>query len=147
MAGSASGSRPYSAQRLGTAAMRPPGTASLRSARPGTGVQSWARPSNPFVQQVSDRPVTQQGMAGPKTASGTGRQVADKTFYISQLRQKRSELVEVTNQLQARTDTDCVGACLQIESRTSLSSDPFDLLQGADRTRLFKSGHGQKAAA
>lgn len=50
--------------------------------------------------QVADRPVTQQGMAGPKTATGSGRQVADKTFYLAQLRQKRSELVEVTSQLQ-----------------------------------------------
>ena len=52
--------------------------------------------------QVADRPVTQQGMAGPKTASGSGRQVADKTFYLAQLRQKRSELIEVTSQLQVR---------------------------------------------
>lgn len=78
--------------------MKPPGT-SLRSARPGTGVQSWAGTS-PFVPRVADRPTTQQGMAGPKTASGTGRQVADKTFYLGQLRQKRSELIEVTSQLQ-----------------------------------------------
>lgn len=39
-------------------------------------------------------------MAGLKTASGAGRQVADKTFYLAQLRQKRSELIDVTSQLQ-----------------------------------------------
>ena len=97
-AGSTVGSRPYSAQRTGTPSMKAPGTA-MRSLRPGTGIQSWGAPS-PFVPQVADRPVTQQGMAGPKTASGSGRQVADKTFYLAQLRQKRSELMEVTSQLQ-----------------------------------------------
>ena len=39
-------------------------------------------------------------MAGLKTASGAGRQIADKTYYLAQLRQKRSELIEVTSQLQ-----------------------------------------------
>ncbi len=71
----------------------------MRTARPGTGIQSW-NTSSPFVPQVADRPVTQQGMAGLKTASGAGRQVADKTYYLAQLRQKRSELIEVTSQLQ-----------------------------------------------
>lgn len=52
------------------------------------------------MPQVADRPVTQQGMAGLKTASGVGRQVADKTYYLAQLRQKRFELIEVTSQLQ-----------------------------------------------
>ena len=86
------------ARSLGSFTAAKPGTA-LRSARPGTGVQRWSSPS-PFVPHVADRPVTQQGMAGPKTAGGSGRQVADKTFYLAQLRQKRSELVEVTSQLQ-----------------------------------------------
>lgn len=121
--GASTGSRPYSAQRLASP-MKPPGTA-LRTARPGTGVQGWSSPSpfvpqvadlpdlpkilrhlckRDFLAQVADRPITQQGMAGPKTASGSGRQVADKTFYLAQLRQKRSELIEVTSQLQV-----CVG--------------------------------------
>ena len=78
--------------------MRAPSTA-IRTARPGTGIQSW-NTSSPFVPQVADRPVTQQGMVGLKTASGAGRQIADKTYYLTQLRQKRSELIEVTSQLQ-----------------------------------------------
>ena len=81
--------------------IRPPGTAS-RDARPGTGLQSFGN-ANLFVPQVADRPVTQQGMAGPKTASGPRRQVTDKNFYLGQLRQKRSELIDVTNQLQVNT--------------------------------------------
>ena len=75
----------------------------MRSARPGNGIQSWAGTS-PFVPRVADRPTTQQGLAGPKTASGTGRQVADKTFHLANLRQKRSELMEVTSQLQVCPD-------------------------------------------
>ena len=71
----------------------------MRTARPGTGVHSWAA-SSPFVPQVADRPVTQQGLAGVKTASAAGRQVMEKTFFLSQLRQKRSELIDVTTQLQ-----------------------------------------------
>ena len=78
--------------------MRAPGTAT-RGGRPGTGTQNFTS-ANLFVPQVTDRPVTQQGMAGPKTASGARRQVTDKNFYLGQLRQKRSELIEITNQLQ-----------------------------------------------
>lgn len=71
----------------------------MQTTRPGSGVHSWAAP-NPFVPQVADRPVTQQGLAGVKTASAGGRQVMDKNFFLNQLRQKRSELIEVTAQLQ-----------------------------------------------
>ena len=81
--------------------MRAPGTAS-RNGRPGTGTQNFSN-ANLFVPQVTDRPVTQQGMAGPKTASGARRQVTDNNYYLVQLRQKRSELIEVTNQLQVNT--------------------------------------------
>ena len=80
--------------------LRAPGTA-LRDVRPGTGVQTFSN-ANLFVPQVADRPVTQQGMAGPKTASGPRRQIADKNYYLGQLRQKRSELIDVTNQQQVR---------------------------------------------
>lgn len=78
--------------------MRAPSTAT-RNGRPGTGTQNFSN-ANLFVPQVTDRPVTQQGMAGPKTSSGARRQVTDKNYYLGQLRQKRSELIEVTNQLQ-----------------------------------------------
>lgn len=47
--------------------------------------------------QVADRPVTQQGMTGMRTAGaqGPGRQVADKSFFLNGLRQKKSELGKV----------------------------------------------------
>lgn len=42
---------------------------------------------------VMDRPVTQQGISGIKTAiGGPGRVVYDKTYYISQIRQKNAEI-------------------------------------------------------
>ena len=90
--------RPPSAARAGTASLRAPSTAT-RNIKPGTGVQSWAAAS-PFVPQVADRPVTQQGLAGVKTAGGASRQMTDKTFCLTQLRQQRSELIEVNSQLQ-----------------------------------------------
>lgn len=41
---------------------------------------------------VSDRPVTQQGMRGMKTGQGPARQVQDSSFYIGVLRAKVTEL-------------------------------------------------------
>ena len=53
--------------------------------------------------QASERPMTQQGMGGLKTASSNrGRQVMDKTFFLSKLRQKRAELEAVNAQMQVR---------------------------------------------
>jgi len=37
---------------------------------------------------VSDRPVTQQGMRGMKTAQGPSRQVQDSSYYVGILRTK-----------------------------------------------------------
>ena len=37
---------------------------------------------------VSDRPVTQQGMRGMKTAQGPARQVQDSSYYVGILRSK-----------------------------------------------------------
>jgi intraflagellar transport protein 74 len=43
--------------------------------------------------QVADRPVTQQGMMGMKvTNQGPGRQVADKSYYMAELRKKCDDL-------------------------------------------------------
>lgn len=42
---------------------------------------------------IADRPVTQQGMAGLRTASaGKGRQVQDVSYYLGLLRTKMGEL-------------------------------------------------------
>ncbi|KAI8472521.1 MAG: hypothetical protein J3K34DRAFT_457787 [Monoraphidium minutum] len=52
------------------------------------------------------RPLTQQGIGGmakPGTAAG-GRQVLDRNYFVSQLRQKRQEIVNATHQLQEEVE-------------------------------------------
>ncbi len=59
-----------------------------------------------MLLQALERPMTQQGMGGLKTASSNrGRQVMDKTFFLSKLRQKRAELEAVNAQMQVRAPT------------------------------------------
>jgi intraflagellar transport protein 74 len=42
---------------------------------------------------VADRPVTQQGMMGMKVSNqGPGRQIADRSYYMGELRKKCDEL-------------------------------------------------------
>ena len=67
------------------------------------------KPRQPMLLQASERPMTQQGMGGLKTASSNhGRQVMDKTFFLSKLRQKRAELEAVNDQMQVRAPTPSV---------------------------------------
>eukprot|EP00741_Cyanophora_paradoxa_P002103 tig00000551_g2039.t1 len=76
----------------------PPGTA-MRGGVPGTAQRPGTRGGggggiglNTNVQ-ISERPVTQQGMMGMKgAAAGPGRQVQDKSFFMGELRAKISEL-------------------------------------------------------
>ncbi len=42
--------------------------------------------------EVTDRPFTKEGMMGMKTRGGPGRQVQDKTYYLSALRSKINEI-------------------------------------------------------
>ena len=65
--------------RMGTASQRP-------GSRGGLG------PLNTNIQ-VAERPVTQQGMMGMKVgAQGPGRQIADKSYYMGELRKKCDEM-------------------------------------------------------
>ena len=70
--------------RMGTASQRP-------GSRGGLG------PLNTNIQ-VAERPVTQQGMMGMKVgAQGPGRQIADKSYYMGELRKKCDEITaEIT---------------------------------------------------
>lgn len=57
--------------------------------------------------QVTDRPVTQQGLGGPKTAlhrAGNQRLVQDKTYYIGLLRDKMNALTAEVARLRSRTE-------------------------------------------
>ena len=94
---------PGTAMRGGTAAGRGP----LRmktGAVPGTsaGTQAAFLPQHNI--NVSDRPVTGQGIAGMKTAVGPGRQVQDSSFYIGLLRTKITDITKETRKI--KTDMD-----------------------------------------
>ncbi|NWV97670.1 IFT74 protein, partial [Machaerirhynchus nigripectus] len=55
--------------------------------------------------KVADRPVTQQGLSGIKTAmKGPQRQIMDKTYYLGVLRSKINELTIEINKLQEEVE-------------------------------------------
>ncbi|NXJ26024.1 IFT74 protein, partial [Dicrurus megarhynchus] len=55
--------------------------------------------------KVADRPVTQQGLSGIKTAmKGPQRQIMDKTYYLGVLRNKTNELTTEINKLQEEVE-------------------------------------------
>ncbi|NXG50893.1 IFT74 protein, partial [Psilopogon haemacephalus] len=55
--------------------------------------------------KVADRPVTQQGLSGMKTAmKGPQRQIMDKTYYLGLLRSKTNELTTEINKLQEEAE-------------------------------------------
>ncbi|NXB64835.1 IFT74 protein, partial [Struthidea cinerea] len=55
--------------------------------------------------KVADRPVTQQGLSGVKTAmKGPQRQIMDKTYYLGVLRSKTNELTIEINKLQEEVE-------------------------------------------
>ncbi|NXE68802.1 IFT74 protein, partial [Calcarius ornatus] len=55
--------------------------------------------------KVADRPVTQQGLSGIKTAvKGPQRQIMDKTYYLGVLRSKINELTTEINKLQEEVE-------------------------------------------
>uniref|UniRef100_A0A8C9NAP6 Intraflagellar transport 74 n=1 Tax=Serinus canaria TaxID=9135 RepID=A0A8C9NAP6_SERCA len=95
----ASSSRTPSANRIGTA--MPPSTA-----RPGSRGGS-LNPGGVLSSQikVADRPVTQQGLSGIKTAmKGPQRQIMDKTYYLGVLRSKINEITAEISKLQEEVE-------------------------------------------
>ncbi|XP_030322978.1 intraflagellar transport protein 74 homolog [Calypte anna] len=94
-----SASRTPSGSRTGTA--MPPS-----SSRPcSRGVSSTTGGVLPSQIKVADRPVTQQGLSGMKTAvKGPQRQIMDKTYYLGLLRSKTNELTTEINKLQEEVE-------------------------------------------
>jgi intraflagellar transport protein 74 len=86
--------------RGSTAVGAPPGTAYKRA---GVLAAAGGPARVPAVASEGARPMTQMGVGGlvkpPGTAAG-GRQVLDRNYFVSQLRQKRQEIVNATQQLQ-----------------------------------------------
>ncbi|XP_054253747.1 intraflagellar transport protein 74 homolog isoform X2 [Indicator indicator] len=93
-----SSSRTPSATRIGTG--MPPSTS-----RPGSRGSSTAGGVLSSQIKVADRPVTQQGLSGMKTAmKGPQRQIMDKTYYLGLLRSKTNELTTEINKLQEEAE-------------------------------------------
>lgn len=100
-------------QPPGTSSGRPPGTAMMRGggivgAPPGTAFRRLGTAAGRGggagrqlgTPQVENRPVTNHGVSGMKgAAAAPGRQVLDKTYFLTELRQKRQEIVAATQQM------------------------------------------------
>jgi intraflagellar transport protein 74 len=101
--------RPMTANRVTgtvpmTAAGRPPGTASRNALQaPGTAFKRVGAAGGAVgraAPQVEARPLTQQGMGGLKpTTQAAGRQVLDRSYFLSALRQRRQEILNVTHEM------------------------------------------------
>ncbi len=98
---------------------------------------------------ISDRPVTQQGLSGMKTAGmGPARQIQDNSFYLQQLRAKCSEIQKEIGTLkevveQGQRDNSAYG---QLERKYEVLTNDMRTLQGQladhnlllDRTRVHR---------
>ncbi|XP_028290795.1 intraflagellar transport protein 74 homolog [Gouania willdenowi] len=93
--------------RLPTAVRAPPTAIRVGTGMvPGTGSHTGMRASLPPAIKVTDRPVTQQGLSGMKTAiKGPQRQILDKSYYLGLLRSKITELSTETSKLHREMDT------------------------------------------
>eukprot|EP00520_Triparma_pacifica_P000984 CAMPEP_0118662112 /NCGR_PEP_ID=MMETSP0785-20121206/16645_1 /TAXON_ID=91992 /ORGANISM="Bolidomonas pacifica, Strain CCMP 1866" /LENGTH=557 /DNA_ID=CAMNT_0006555609 /DNA_START=46 /DNA_END=1716 /DNA_ORIENTATION=+ len=90
--------------RMGTASGRGGALRMKTGAVPGTSAGTQAAFIPQHNIQVSDRPVTNAGIAGMKTASGPGRQVQDSSFYVGLL---RSKITDITKEIRKiKTDMD-----------------------------------------
>ena len=109
--GTSSGAPPATGSlRPGSGRARPPGTASrLRTGAASTsaGTQAAQGIAIQTNVNVSDRPVTGQGMMGMKTAASgaTGRLVEDGAYYTGILRRKITDISNETNRLRAEIES------------------------------------------
>lgn len=93
--------------QMGTAAGLRPGTQMGQTGRMPTGMRTrqGTAAQGPGVGaltevNVSDRPMTMQGLSGMKTGSmGPKRQIYDKTYYIVELKKRCQELVDEVSRL------------------------------------------------
>jgi TolA-binding protein len=101
--GTSSGAPPGTGSRPGSG-RKPPSTAQrLRTgvAQTGPGMQAAQGVSLSASINVSDRPMTGQGVMGMKTQSqGPGRLVQDSAYYVGLLRAKINEVGKETQRLQ-----------------------------------------------
>ncbi|KAK7485298.1 hypothetical protein BaRGS_00023397, partial [Batillaria attramentaria] len=120
------GRQPGTATRL-TTAMNP------TTARPGTrGGQVAGGVALNAQVTVVDRPTTQQGLGGMKTAARGGRQVQDKTYYLGLIRSKindlNAEIVRLTKEIENASDEN--SSFLAYEKRAEALASEIRDLQG-----------------
>merc|ERR1719453_84709 len=101
---------------------------------------------------ISDRPVTQQGLSGMRTAGmGPSRQIQDNSYYLQLLRAKTAEISREIGVLrgtieQGQKDNQAYG---QLERKYEALTNDMRMLQGQltdfklllDRTRVHKEAH------
>ena len=85
---------------------------------------------------ISDRPVTQQGLSGMRTAGmGPQRQIQDNSYFLTQLRQKSTEIMKEIEVLkgsveQGQKDNAAYG---QLERKYETLSNDMRTLQARRR--------------
>lgn len=89
-------------KRMGTGQGRPGSNAGGGAVNNATSLRTGAD------VQVENRPLTQHGVVGMRkqTAMG-GRQVLDKNYFVNELRQKRSDIVNITQKMRVRRNQAC----------------------------------------
>ncbi|CAL1539936.1 unnamed protein product [Lymnaea stagnalis] len=135
-----SSNRPTTSRPIGTAMGRQPGTATRLTtamnpptARPGSrGGQVVGGIALNAQVTVVDRPTTQQGLGGMKTAARGGRQVQDKTYYLGLVRSKINELHAENTKMNKEIDnaSDENSSFLSYEKRAETLASEIRDLQG-----------------
>jgi len=144
------GVRPGTGMRPGTGARAALGSRQGTAAR---AAPNMAGVGMSAAMNISDRPVTQQGLSGMKTASGLGpsRQIQDNSYYLQLLRSKCSMIMGEISALkgnieQSQKDNNAYG---QLERKYESLTNEMRTLQGKladynlmlDRTRVNKESH------
>ncbi|KAL1507505.1 hypothetical protein AB1Y20_008340 [Prymnesium parvum] len=137
------------ALRLGTAGRPSTGTRAALGSRRGSGAVNMSGVGLTTSMNISERPVTQQGLSGIRTAGmGPSRQIQDNSYYLTILRAKNAEIMQEIETLkgqieQGKKDNQAYG---QLERKYESLTNDMRTLQGEladynlllDRTRAHR---------
>jgi len=94
--------RPMTGMRPGTGMRQPPGS---RQGTARAGPVNMSGVGQNTNMNISDRPVTQQGLSGMRTAgNGPARQIQDNSYYLTLLRQKCTEIMKENDVLKGTVE-------------------------------------------